>query len=78
MRTLYLASHFVKFFRFDDVYLGMLAKKCGLLLYHSNRFWRYRVDRRIEDLNYTIASHEFYSPIELQDTWIQQIKYGNA
>ena len=78
MKTFFLASHFVKMFRFDDVYIGLLAKKCDIKPYHSKRFWRFREDRSIEDLNYTIASHEFHNPNELQDIWLQQKKYGNA
>ena len=78
MRKLYLASKFVKIFRYDDVYLGILVKKCNIKLFHSKRFWRFREDRRIEDLNYTIASHEFYNARELQNVWSQQLTLGNA
>ena len=78
MRKLYLASKFVKIFRFDDVYLGILVKKCNIKPFHSKRFWRFREDRRIEDLNFTIASHEFHNTKELEDIWLQQVQFGNA
>ena len=78
MKKLFLASHFVKLFRFDDVYMGILVKKCGITPFHSKRFWRFREDRSIEDLNFTIASHEFHNTKELEDIWLQQVKFGNA
>ena len=77
-RKLYLASYFVKIFRFDDVYLGILAKKCGIKPYHSKYFWRFRADSSIEDLNFTIASHGFSNERELEDIWSKQKKFGNA
>ena len=78
MKKLFLASHFVKLFRFDDVYMGILVKKCGITPFHSKRFWRFREDRSIEDMNFTIASHEFHNTKELEDIWLQQVKFGNA
>ena len=78
MRKLYLTSHFVKLFRFDDVYLGILAQKCGIKPYHSKYFWRFRYDSRIEDLNFTIASHEFSNTKELENVWLKQNQFGNA
>ena len=78
MRKLFLASKFVRIFRFDDVYLGILVKKCNIKPFHSKHFWRFREDWGIQDLNYTIASHEFYNTKELEDIWLQQVKFGNA
>lgn len=77
-RKLYLASYFVKQFRFDDVYLGMLAKKCDITPYHSKFFWRVRDDSTIEDLNYTVASHEFSNMREMENIWSRQKEFGNA
>ena len=71
LRTLYIASQFVKPFRFDDVYLGILAKD-GIELYHSERFWMDNID----DLNYTIASHDFQDTKELDNIWLRQKTYG--
>ena len=78
LRTLYIASQFVKPFRFDDVYLGILAKKCGIDLYHCERFWRSRKDKTIDDLNYTIASHDFQDTKELENVWLRQKENGHA
>ena len=78
LRTLYIASQFVKPFRFDDVYLGILAKKCGINLHHCERFWRSRKDKNIDDLNYTIASHDFQDTKELENVWLRQKEHGHA
>ena len=78
MRKFYLASYFVKLVRFDDVYLGILAKKCGIIPFHSEFFWRFRTDLTAEDLNFTIASHEFSNMTELENIWREQVKFGNA
>ena len=78
LRTLYIASKFVKLFRFDDVYLGILAKECGIKLYHSGRFWRSREDKNIDDLKYTIASHDFQDSKELENVWLRQKAYGHT
>ena len=78
MHKIFHASYFVKRFRFDDVYLGIIAKKCGIKLYHSEYFWRFRQDSTIEDLNFTIASHEFSSSRELEHTWFEQTQLGHA
>ena len=63
-------------FRFDDVYLGILAKECGIELYHCERFWRSRKDNNVDDLNYTIASHDFQNTKELENVWLRQKAYG--
>ena len=78
MKKIFLASHFVKSFRFDDVYLGILVKKLSITPFHSKHFWRFREGRRISDMNFTIAAHEFDDTNELEDFWLQQVKFGNA
>jgi hypothetical protein len=35
MKDFYYASYFVKRFRFDDVFLGLVAKKLGVEPFHS-------------------------------------------
>ena len=68
----------MKSFRFDDVYLGILVKKLSITPFHSKHFWRFREGRRINDMNFTIASHEFDDMNELEDFWLQQVEFGNA
>ena len=76
LRALYIASQFVKPFDIDDVYLGILAKECGIELYHSERFSMENID----DLNYTIASHNFHelSTKELEKILLRQKAYGHT
>ena len=78
VRKFYLASYFVKRFRFDDVYLGIIAKKCYTKPYHSKYFVRFRDDSTIGRLNFTIASHEFGDTSELKVVWDKQKQFGNA
>ena len=75
LRALYIASQFVKPFSIDDVYLGILAKD-GIEIYHSERFSMENID----DLNYTIASHNFHelSTKELEKIWLRQKAYGHT
>ena len=75
LRALYIASQFVKPFSIDDVYLGILAKD-GIEIYHSERFSMENID----DLNYTIASHDFHelSTKELEKIWLRQKAYGHT
>ena len=72
LRTLYIASQFVKPFRIDDVYLGILAKECGIELYHSEWF---SVENK-DDLNYTIATE--LSTKDLEKIWLRQKAYGHT
>ena len=76
LRTLFIASQFVKPFRFEDVYLGILAKECGIELYHSQRFSMENMD----DLNYTIASHDLseLGTKEREKIWLRQKSYGHT
>ena len=72
LRALYIASQFVKPFRIDDVYLGILAKECGIELHHSEWFSMENKD----DLNYTIASE--LSTKDLEKIWLRQKAYGHT
>ncbi|XP_059484855.1 beta-1,3-galactosyltransferase brn [Neocloeon triangulifer] len=77
--TLFLGSLFTKHFRFDDIYLALVAKKSGVEPYHCrdfrlNRLW---YDGAI-DYRYLIASHDFSDPEELKRFWEIQREAGNA
>ena len=79
LKKFYYASYFVKKFRFDDVYLGIIAKKLDIVPFHSEEFWFYRKHPyNIKNFRYTIASHEFSNPDELERVWNQQKQAGNA
>ena len=78
MKRIFLASHYVKKFRFDDIYLGIIAKKCGIIPYRSKSFWRHRGPFSGTNMKSAIASHLFYERDKLEDIWLQQVKLGNA
>ena len=79
LKKFHFATYFVKKFRFDDVYLGIVAKKLGIVPFHSDEFWFYRkYPYKVNDFRYTIASHEFSDPDEMEHVWNQQKQAGNA
>ena len=79
LKKFYYASYFVQKFRFDDVYLGIIAKKLEIEPFHSDEFWFYRkYPYNVNDFSYTIASHEFSNPKKMEKIWNQQKQAGNA
>lgn len=76
---IYYASYFVQKFRFDDIYLGIVAKKIGLEPFHSGEFYFDRKPYRgVRDYEYVVASHGFSDPHEMARVWNQQKQAGNA
>jgi len=75
----YYGSYFVKRFRFDDVYMGILAKKLGIEPFNSEEFYfeRKPVVAAV-DYRYVVASHGFGNPRELEAVWNNQKMAGNA
>lgn len=73
MKRMFLASRFVKMFRFDDVYLGILAKKCGIIPYSSKKFWVRRGPFSGTNMKSAIASHLYYEGHKLEDIWLHQV-----
>ena len=70
---------FVKPYVFDDVYMGILAKKLAIEPFHCAQFWFHRkYPYKIKDFVYTVASHEFSNPTELERVWNEQKQAGNA
>ena len=57
MKTMYLATHFVKLFTIDDVYYGIVAKKCGIKLFSSNNFLVNPKMFMESDKKFVIAAH---------------------
>lgn len=79
LKKFYYASYFIKKFRFDDVYLGIVAKKLNIEPFHSDEFWFYRkYPYNVKDFRYTIASHEFSDSHEMEKVWNQQKEAGNS
>ena len=78
IKTMYLATHFVKDLPFDDVYYGIVAKKCGLKLFDSKNFKRNTRKRMGSDMKFAIAVHLKGERHEVENIWKQQVKLGNA
>jgi hypothetical protein len=76
---LFYASLFTKHFRFDDIFLALVALKAGLEPLHSPefKFYRLRSDNPSE-YRYVIACHGFSNPRELKLFWETQREAGNA
>ena len=79
LKKFYYGSMFVKPYVFDDVYMGILAKKLAIEPFHCAQFWFHRkYPYKIKDFVYTVASHEFSNPTELERVWNEQKQAGNA
>ena len=79
LKLFYYATHFVKLFKFDDVYLGIVAKKLNITPFHSDEFWFCRkLPYNENDFRYTIASHGFNDATEMKMVWNHQKQAGNA
>lgn len=74
---MYYASMYTKHFRFDDIYLGLVAKKAGIEPYHSNEFHFYKKPYDKHAYRYVVASHGF-DPEELVKVWNEQKFMGHA
>lgn len=72
MRIIYAGSLFVKHFRFDDIYLGIVAKKVGLEPTHCPKFYFYKKNYSIKGYRDVIASHGYDDPEELIRVWNEQ------
>lgn len=65
-------------FRFDDIYLGILAKKSDITPFHSKEFYFYKKDYNSYNYRYVIASHGYSDSPELLRVWNEQRAAGNA
>jgi hypothetical protein len=71
-------SDYLLFFRFDDIFMGMCAKKGNLHLLHQEEFHYHKKTYSIEGYKFTIASHGFKDPDEMHRIWEEQRSVGNA
>lgn len=75
---MYYTSFYTKHFRFDDIYIGLLAFKAKIEPYHCDEFYFNRKFYNRYAYNYTIATHGFYDPKELIHIWTEQRSLGHA
>lgn len=71
-------SLYTKKFRFDDIYLGLLAKKLNIIPLHCEHIYFYKKHYTISDYKYIIASHGYGNNEELLNVWLEQKSFGNA
>lgn len=75
---MYYASFYTKHFRFDDIYVGLLAYKAKIEPFHCDEFHYYKKPYYTNNYNYTVASHGYDNPIELSKVWNEQKRLGHA
>lgn len=75
---LYYGSLFTKHFRFDDIYLGIVAYKLKIEPFHCDEFYFYKKDYSPHGYHYVVASHGYSDPNELLQVWNEQKSLGNA
>lgn len=75
---MYYASLYTKHFRFDDIYLGIVAKKVDIEPYHCTQFHYYKKEYNVFSYRHVVASHGYDDPSELLKVWNEQKSAGNA
>ena len=75
---MYYASLYTKFFKFDDIFLGLVAKKADIELFHCEEFHFYKKDYTKYNYKYVLTSHGYGNPEELLQVWNEQKAMGNA
>jgi hypothetical protein len=77
-REIQIASSYVKHFRFDDIYMGILSKKIGLVPRHCHDFYFYKKTYDPSSYSSVIASHGYDDHNELSRVWNEQKALGNC
>ncbi|XP_012533399.2 beta-1,3-galactosyltransferase brn [Monomorium pharaonis] len=75
---LYYTSFYTKHFRFDDIFLGLVAKKADIVPFHCEEFHFYKKAYTKYSYKYVITSHGYDDPNELLQIWNEQKALGNA
>jgi hypothetical protein len=78
LMDMYYASMYTKYFRFDDIFLGIVAKKADIEPFHCEEFHFYKKDYTKYNYKYVISSHGYSNPDELLMVWNEQKAMGNA
>ncbi|XP_055382428.1 beta-1,3-galactosyltransferase brn [Condylostylus longicornis] len=76
---MFFVSMFTKHFRFDDIYLGIVAYKAKIQPLHNEEFYFYKATYRgPPSYRYVIASHGYTDPEELNQVWSEVRAAGYA
>lgn len=66
-------------FRFDDIFLGIVALKSQIEPLHCTEFHFYKADyKNPQSYRYVVASHGFDQPGDMVRIWSQQRAHGYA
>ncbi|XP_014612477.1 PREDICTED: beta-1,3-galactosyltransferase brn [Polistes canadensis] len=75
---MYYTSFYTKHFKFDDIFMGLVAKKADIEPFHCEEFHFYKKDYTKFNYKYVITSHGYGNPNELLQVWNEQKALGNA
>ncbi|EAT48595.1 AAEL000383-PA [Aedes aegypti] len=76
---MYYVSMYTKHFRFDDIYLGIVALKAGIEPLHSEEFYFHKAPfLGPQSYKYVLATHGYDDPEELVKTWNEVRAAGYA
>lgn len=75
---MYYTSCYTKHFKFDDIYLGLVALKAGIEPLHCDEFHFYKKPYLNYNYKYVVASHGYDDVDELMRVWNEQKAAGNA
>ncbi|KAK8767740.1 hypothetical protein V5799_005481 [Amblyomma americanum] len=75
---LYQVAQYTRPFRFDDIFLGIVALKAGLQPLHSDAFRFWGRPESSQDFDGLVAAHGFDDPELLVRVWEQQKSRGQA
>jgi PREDICTED: similar to AGAP002097-PA len=75
---IYYTSLYTKPFRFDDIYLAILAKKIKIKPIHNSNFYFWKKSYTPQGYSEVIASHGYDNPQEMITLWEEQKRLGHA
>lgn len=77
---LYYVSLYTQHFRFDDIFLGLVAAKGNIVLSHCDHFHfeRPEYDKKTGSYRHVIAAHGFDDPDEMERIWNECRSAGMA
>ena len=75
---MYYTSLYTQHFKFDDIFLGIVAKKADIEPFHCDEFHFYKKEYTKFNYKYVITSHGYDDPNELTQVWHEQKSLGNA
>ena len=75
---LHYGSYYTKYFRFDDIFLALVALKVNINPVHCSGFYFWKKGYSMLGYRDVIASHGYGNPDELRSVWNEQKSAGYA